>query len=468
MNKSITSLLLSLLFFISNNGFSQECNVCNRYLDVIYDRVSIQKSEDFRESFKSWFFSKSFYNEIKGNKLGLSVTVPLEGIPVTFGGDYESNNAWEKREENMNSTNWDFSKISKEIIFTQVATAQSRDVWLQCVKAICGSQNERFHIESTVSDQEVLFTISYNANVIDGAPPVYESFVCNGLDCSSVTEELKGKPMKKAGEALKVKWLNQGVTEGSLVINTSRGSSKIYTVNRNLKLQEGFLAVVKESMGNLDNEKDLVKIGSVSEIKFIPGGSEDYNTVWPTKFSAAPEQTLRNFQYECLNELSWPCGWYKIDGEQRNGREVSVTTRTWGPSMRWKFSYDIYKARTILRQDSTSLKIVDNILHVTVPKNGYFPVITLRLQNGRDLFFNPQGKLPEGVLLSESSADENSYFYSFKIANASSNVSNNDNNIPPKPKPKPQPKSNLIYYVGGLAIILGLIFFIVRMRRKKL
>lgn len=418
MTKTILKKLTVFCFVaVTINCNAQECAVCNQYLDKLYDVISIQKSADFKESFKSWFFSQSFFNEVKNNKAGLSITVPIYGVPVTFGGSYESNDAWQKWEQNMNSTQWDFSKITKENIFTQIATDQSREIWLQCVKSVCASQNERFHIETSTNNDKVIFTVSYNANMIDGKPPVYESFECNGFDCSNATKLYKGKQMKKTGQAITIKWLNKDIAEGSLILNTSKGSSTVVNINRKINLKEGVLVVIKDYSGNLDNVDDLIKVGATSEDQLVAAGSEDHKSVYKHAFKAAPEQTLRNFEYHCVEE-GYPCGWTSIDNDQKNGREIWVTIRSWGPLEKWRFSYDIYKAKTLLRQDSTTLKISDDLVTVNVPKNSFFPVVYLRLENGKDLVFNPQGKLPNSIKLIQSNSDENTFYYIFKIIKA--------------------------------------------------
>lgn len=164
MKKLLIILLSNLALYY---GYGQDCPSCDRYLDFIYDEVSIQKDENFQQSFKTWFFSERFEKEIKNNKRNISLTVPLKGTILTFGGSNESSNVWETWQRNQNSTEWDFTKISKDVIFTRIATTESRNVWLQCIEFTCGAQTQLFPVRVYSNTSEAIYTFSYNRNVLE-------------------------------------------------------------------------------------------------------------------------------------------------------------------------------------------------------------------------------------------------------------------------------------------------------------
>ena len=94
-----------LIIFLS---FSNKVNATSEPDDIlkkgIFDTYHYQMTEQSAESFKQWFFSTDFEKEIKNNSTNLSVTVPIEGFPVTFGGSHETSDAWEKRSNTANAS----------------------------------------------------------------------------------------------------------------------------------------------------------------------------------------------------------------------------------------------------------------------------------------------------------------------------------------------------------------------------
>lgn len=80
-------LLATFIFIGTSTGIQAQCPSCDAFLSVIYDKTHIQKSDNFTQSFASWFFSDDFKTQVTSDKSGLSITIPFEGVPVTFGGN---------------------------------------------------------------------------------------------------------------------------------------------------------------------------------------------------------------------------------------------------------------------------------------------------------------------------------------------------------------------------------------------
>lgn len=422
-------LLCTTLFLIVSNAKAQ-CPSCDNYLNVIYNKVSIKRDIDFKTAFESWFFSDAFEKEVKNKDFGASVTVPLEGVPVTFGGNYESKDAWEKWRSNKGSTKWDFSKITRETFFSEIATDQSREIWLQCIKYTCATQLQILPVFTESLPDKAIYKFSYNANVLENAPR-YESFVCvGGLDCSFANTTYKGKPLKRNGEAIPFIWL-EGQSKGGVILNTSKGSTYLQMVSRNEtgKLSSGEVTYVIQKLGDPKNNDHLEKVGEYNETKFYNGLenvkagdcwtghlSNDGKwcaTLFTHTYTAAPQQVLKKFSASCV---SGSCGFSQSESQINDSdfKTVGINIRNWSVGTEWKFHAEIYKIKTIIELQKVNLTIAENVFTAVISKPYYFPLIELNMGN-RKLVFRPDGKIPNEIEILNTINDDNSTTYIFKV-----------------------------------------------------
>nr|WP_157536389.1 hypothetical protein [Mucilaginibacter sp. L294] len=413
--KSISTFLLTLLIgtLLSSQSFSQ-CTTCDKYLDVIYDKISLSKTQDISASFASWFFDDNFEKEVRNNADGFSITVPFEGVPFTFGGSHETNDVWEKRRINKGSTKWDFSKISKSSLFTQIATDDARKTWLQCIKYSCS--NELFPFEVVSNQSEAIITFKYNANFLSSAP-TYQEFVCSsGLDGTEANRKFKNKPMKKLGEAVKFKWLNDDATEATIILNTSKGSSFPIEVQRNGKSNEVNLSYIINTLGP---EKKIGEATSPRTSCYGSGGDQDshcttrspgdgkYCAVLTTvRFNAGPGQIFRNARPRIVTGIGWNEAWVDIiSTDQGDGTYASCVVRNWAHGAFAEITVDVLNASIENKIVDLKFPINSKKFSVTVPKGAMFPMITLKTAN-RWLYVRPDALISDDVKLIAVNSNE--------------------------------------------------------------
>lgn len=425
------SLFLLLFFTGFSSALAQSCAICDTYLPYIYDKVSINRSVDFRIAFETWFLSDSFEKEVKGNNIGLEITVPLIGevIPVTFGGSYESKDAWEKWNKNRSSTKWDFSSVSKEKIYTQVATPESREIWLQCIKATCS--NLQFSVDAKSGENGAIYTFAYNPKLFEAAP-IYQSFESiGGLSVTSANKKFKGKLMKKSGEAIVFPWKSREETEGGIILNTNKGASVLIMVSKKAQAQQVSLTYISTKLEDITKKENLVKIGEIKAEREAPGmngvecssGCEACSwdgkycaRVTKIEFNAGPEQVLGNYRYQGIDRVGYSPGWSVISTDQKTeGENVYYKVVNHGPPSLWLMQADIFKAKTSFKKVTLSSPITSNAFKFSIPKDALFPSIALVLKNNRIINFELSGKLPKEIRLTEKIEEENEIQYSFSL-----------------------------------------------------
>jgi len=416
----------SILFSIHLTAFCQtSCPSCDAYLDVIYDVTHIKKNDNFNASFKSWFFSEDFKKDVQNSNTGLSVTIPIDGVPITFGGNHESAGAWETYNKNMNSTKWDFSKVSEEEIFKKVATTDSRQTWLACIYSSC---NTRFPLRYTQQTSDVIVTFGYDANLIDGEP-IITGFTCGGgLDCSVANKLYKNKKLQKgAGQSAKFKWKPNDEDEGSITLNTTKGSSITLGFKRSIPANQAVAVYTTMKMGDssLSSESVLETkyTGSTVIMGFpnhgvrpVPGWLElDPTGQWcamltPIRVGPSPQHYFRNFRFDYS-----PGAWYDVKDSQKDGPVVGVTYRCWGPTPTVSYTCDVYKAIPIYHRDTVAVPVASNHFSISIPKSAITPLITVYQTNSKSFTFDPSGILPDNIILDSTDTDGNNVKYNYSI-----------------------------------------------------
>jgi hypothetical protein len=424
------SFLLLILLALNTKSYAQY-ESCDKYLDFIYDYSHILKSDDFKQSFSSYFFDSTFEQQVKNNKTGLSFTVPLSGIPVTFGGNNESADAWQKRTANMGSTKWDFSNVTKEDFDYKMATTESREVWLHCIQSF---NPNKFTSSYIATNESVLCNFAYDANLLDKAP-VYSSFTCmGGLSCTLANVKYKGKKMKKGtGESIKFKWANNGEATGVVTLNTSEGSITIKVV-RDIQANMATLSYISSRLGDMNHPNEITKIQSVPPFQIVAIGvhntkSNDSKTPceytshdgWCGKVNridfTAPSQTVyMNFQAPCteIGRTDHACAFKEVLSTTTNGPTVGFTVAVWCPSANFLVSYDIYELKIINSIVSDSVPIVNNLFTVAIPKDCFNPSIRVSRSNNQSFTFD-SNHIPATINLVTTTEDGNKTKYTFKL-----------------------------------------------------
>jgi hypothetical protein len=148
----------------------------------VFKTLNYQVGDISQESLRTWFFSDDFESRYRNNNTSASITIPLEGIPVTFGGSHASQDAWEKRTIQENASKWDLSKLSWQKVLQQEEATEVIRAWTTCIQAHIASQDRQPN-RLLLQTQELsdVVTLSVRYQHVPGAPvPVIFDFQTSG------------------------------------------------------------------------------------------------------------------------------------------------------------------------------------------------------------------------------------------------------------------------------------------------
>lgn len=375
-----SKLLYVLLLLTYSNIFGQiECPSCDKYLNVIYNYLHIVKRTNLKQDFKEWFFSQKFEDEYKNNNTNLSVTIPIYGVPVTFGGSNESSDAWTKRDSVSRITSFQIDYSTYESIFSKSATGDSRQKWLDCVK-LCYQNSGLNPVKiSVVSSNDQSITVNYSYVYSTGASiPVIINFTGNGVDLSS-TRSYQGQIMNTNGTAITLPWNNRGETSASISMNTTRGTASTDIIEKPLPAVQ-----IQYSYSSYEDQM----VGTRSVFIINPGcsncgcsGRPCYGgngaTVVPAHLEADPNSYYKNARYTRDHLNSWvkvfdPEYWLGIPpfgtkGSSDSAKIVTIRTDGWGPGFDLNLIVDVYSKKEIRNQSIKELPVINKKVLFDIP-----------------------------------------------------------------------------------------------------
>jgi len=429
LNLRIYKLMLFVAFLSCYCSKARaQCTSCDLYLDKIYDKVSIKKEGDFKANFETWFFSDDFEKEVKDNKVGLSITLPIEGVPVTFGGNYESPDAWQTRKINKGSTKWDFSKVTKSTVFTEIATTESRLEWYNCIAA-CPQTPLPVSVSSGDDDAAIL-TFKYNSDYFDSPPKILGFAVTGGLSATTANHDYKNQLMTRGGIAIVFSWKDETSTSGTIIMNTTRGSTVPITITRAPKANEAVITFTMARLGDYNKLEELDFVQHISSRLAVLGMSSVKDGGCPIrspdgKFCAnqahiiIPAQygdVFKNFSYTAVALPPYNAAFCQVVGKDDNPTEVGITVNNWGPTALYEISCDVYHPKIITTAFMIKALVVNNQFSFDVFKTFGYGNVDVNLLNQHKITFSLMAtELPKQVTLINKLDGGDHWTYTYKL-----------------------------------------------------
>jgi hypothetical protein len=286
------------------------------FKDTLLRKFSIKtESRDFSE-LKTYLLSDTFLKDIQKSKWGASVTIPIEGVPVTLGANFTKDQYEEFRQKVMS---WTSQSIDRQ--FCQTVTSSIPDPEMAKQFNDCMSDRDRdgFRIQVTPSENSPQFKIIYR-NKFTGIPlPIVKSFRVEGA--KSARSEIKVG--KKVQNEMIVSCQRDPQMDLILILQTDRD------------------ALVYKLPGKPLNLAHFLRV-TLSEFKCDPFVYRDYGPEGPGSWHSSVEMRVR-YGSEIKAEgikLDDPQNWQSI----RNGSftvpikdtdpEVVLTLTAW-PAHYW-------------------------------------------------------------------------------------------------------------------------------------
>ncbi|MBI3137325.1 MAG: hypothetical protein HYZ15_01935 [Sphingobacteriales bacterium] len=169
----ITTSVLALL--ISLISFSQECDKLLQ--GGLYSFTSMTNTGSFNQDLRTYFLSEKFKSDMKSGKWGGSITVPIEGVPVTFGMDYSEDKYQEFREKILSVTQLSISSNFYQTTFSSIPNTNLYQSYVECVRIHSDVSKTGFIQGLNIETEDVVvFTIYYRPQAPGDPMPVVQSF----------------------------------------------------------------------------------------------------------------------------------------------------------------------------------------------------------------------------------------------------------------------------------------------------
>jgi hypothetical protein len=131
----------------------------------------------FSKDLRTYYLSEGFRTDMKNGKWGGSVTLPIEGVPVTLGMDFSENNYNEFRNKIINQTELNISKDFYQTTFSTIPNTNLYDAYVKCVEIVNDKSRTGFIQGTNVETEDiVVFNFYYRPQAPGDAMPVVSSF----------------------------------------------------------------------------------------------------------------------------------------------------------------------------------------------------------------------------------------------------------------------------------------------------
>jgi len=265
--------MLSILLIVCFSAFCQDCDKLLQ--DGLYAFTKMSNSGSFSKDLRTYYLSDSFKADMHDGKWGSSLTIPIEGVPVSLGMNYNENDYQAFRSKVLSISELNVSSNFIQTTFSTVPNTNLYDAYNKCV-AIVASPGATGFIQglNVETDNDVVFTIYYRPAAPGDPMPVISDF--NVEPAGSVISGGLQKGQKLTAYSMYITCKRSPGKDLILTLQTDRGgiSSKVSGVDNPMSGKEIPLGTVITSFLNLEQ----LNVATKNNVK-SPGG------VWTSQYS---------------------------------------------------------------------------------------------------------------------------------------------------------------------------------------
>src|SRR5688572_10070163 len=300
------SILLSLtLTCVLASKFSPAQDQCRDVLEAAYNKLSINQSSSAAAAAKSWFCSDKFLSDIGSNAAGGTITVPIEGVPVEFGGSSNSERSLQIREQFCQSSSSSFSSEEAFVMFSQVVEKRTIEAWENCMRDRLRNTGSGITLFESVSGNDIYVTARFN--IINDADRTTRPIVI-GCYYSGVTmiagQWTKGTEVTTGGIIQQFKRKNENEPV-SITLQTTQGLSQPIIIKvKEYPLEIGDIKVEWEEPYQGESSPQIVwqEIITGDHSCYSGCGGEPTRTNYHARLDGSNwgNGFLRNIEFKCL------------------------------------------------------------------------------------------------------------------------------------------------------------------------
>lgn len=189
--KKIT-IVVCILMLVAGVSLAQSDNRCEKILqDGLYSNFRITNTGNFNQDFRTYLLSEQFKQDLRQSKWGGSITIPIEGIPISLGANASEAEFSAFRQRVLQATSFSVSESSYQSIVSSIPNVDLARVYTDCVER---TRTFGFKVNATSGEKWVSFVITYTPEIsTDPLPKVRTIDVRNGSNVK--TALVVGQPI---------------------------------------------------------------------------------------------------------------------------------------------------------------------------------------------------------------------------------------------------------------------------------
>lgn len=331
----------------STNAIAQESSCQELLEDGLYSFTQMTKTESFAKDLKNYYSSEQFKSDMRSNKWGLSLTIPIQGVPFSIGANDSDERFSELKTKLSAISELRIEQSSVQILLQSIPNTNLYEAYLECMRI--NSSNNLFGFvqgKNIETNEFVVFTIYYRPSSRRDKAPVVSGF-------SVVPEGSVVSGGLKVGQTLSnfttlVTCKRPLDKDLILTLETDRGAfaSKVSALEKesDIKVPIGaIIASVLDYNSFLDINKDSQRNFDIKRSTWAPcDGRSVVGSKYGSKLAQVPD--LRGVFLRGINDMNVPGSQpvaterinpeNKVAGEYQNDelKEHTHTFRTGGGS----------------------------------------------------------------------------------------------------------------------------------------
>jgi len=198
----------------------QSSSVCRDVLaDQLKNRISFNSGSAFASNMQAWMCSQRNSTSRSSNSGGLSVGVPIDGVPLQFGGNLSGSDANSWFNAHCDQKSQTMSDQQAESVSLALLPPDAIQAWSRCIDRTTPTSLQRLGMSPTTNASRLTITITWQPDAIRLDPPVVNQFLVAGATCEN---PLRANDRLSGSQAIICTRLaNQ---ETVVVLNTNQGS----------------------------------------------------------------------------------------------------------------------------------------------------------------------------------------------------------------------------------------------------
>jgi hypothetical protein len=218
---NVLCFALFLSAALSLRAQNPDCEECKAVLaGGVFNTTNVVSTQAAQDAFTAWECTTNFSSAQEAMSNGLTIGVPIYGVPVKLGDNYSDEQKKEWKSEHCSNNTSNSQSFSRLVVVMKLAAPAILQAWTQCIENTCGGPKAALSCSVKSQAGGAIFRASWLRTAGDNAAPKVEFFRAYDAKCDPHISRMQ--TISEAGVALKCDIpVNQ---EGVFILQTTRGT----------------------------------------------------------------------------------------------------------------------------------------------------------------------------------------------------------------------------------------------------